>query len=93
MVFVILPRCLRAYLQIKHPYEVGALKVVFDEAEHPGLLHAPNVWAVRQSHEQLCHRSRHGLRADHTYGDNSEAQISLYCRLHDGLTSLSALFQ
>lgn len=51
----------RGYLHIKHPDEVGALQVVFDEARHAGVLQAPHGRAVRQSHEELCHRGGHGL--------------------------------
>lgn len=51
-----LPPC----LQIKHPYEIGALRVVFDEADHSSVLQAPCGWTVRQSHEQLCYCSAHG---------------------------------
>lgn len=54
--------CLRGYLQIKHPYEVGALRVVFDEADDSGVLQAPCGWTVRQSHVQLCYCSGHGLK-------------------------------
>lgn len=53
---------LRGYLQIKHPYEVGALRVVFDEAHHPGVLQAPRGGTVRQSHVQLGHRRGHRLQ-------------------------------
>lgn len=51
-----LPPC----LQIKHPYEVGALRVVFDEADDPGVLQAPHRRAVRQSHVQLGDCGGHG---------------------------------
>lgn len=51
-----LPPC----LQIKHPYEVGALEVVFDEAHHSGVLQAPRGGAVRQRHKQLGYCSGHG---------------------------------
>lgn len=53
----------RSYLQIEHPYEVGALKVVLDKAHHSGVLQAPHGRTVRQSHKQLCHCGGHGLNA------------------------------
>lgn len=56
LLFPHLPSC----LQIKHPYEVGALRVVFDEAHHSSVLQAPRGGTVRQSHEQLCYCSDHG---------------------------------
>lgn len=51
-----LPPC----LQIKHPYEVGALRVVFDKADHSSVLQAPHGRTVRQSHKQLRYCSGHG---------------------------------
>lgn len=56
---------LRVYLQIKHPYEVGALRIIFDKTQHPGVLQVPWGGAVRQSHEQLCHRRGHRLKHTH----------------------------
>lgn len=51
----------RSYLQIEHPYEVGALKVVLDKTHHAGVLRAPHGGTVRQGHKQLCHGGGHGL--------------------------------
>lgn len=82
---------MRAYLQIKHPYEVGALRIVFDEAHHSGVLQAPRGWTVRQSHEQLCHCRGHGLN---TLGGKTEHfLLKLTCKcavLWWGFTSLFA---
>lgn len=59
VVELLLPN-LPPHLQIKHPYEVGALRVVFDEAHHSCVLQAPRGRTVRQSHVQLGYCSGHG---------------------------------
>lgn len=66
------------YLQIKHPYEVGALRIVFDEANHPSVLQAPCERTVRQSHKELSHGGGHRLR---THRRHTSSQFFLHFRV------------
>lgn len=69
------------YLYIEHSYEVGALRVVFDEADHSGVLQAPHGGAMRQSHEQLCHCSGHRLNTQTDMADIIKSSSELIERI------------